>query len=171
MLRDVAKSKTQKLAEAEISRYRDALGPFVTAAEATRMPMMFTGAQPSNYPIIFINQAFLNLTGYEEHELMGQSFDALMEQGTDPEMLTEIRTAFSGGRDLESEVRYIRKDKNPVWVTINVAPVRDAEGKVVQFFASFINVTAQKEEAARLISTVERLNATIKDMTGPDQIK
>lgn len=141
MLYEKTKSETQKLAEAEISGFREALGPFVTAAEATRMPMVFTSVKPSDHPIIFINQAFLELTGYAEHEVMGQSFFALLERGTDPEMLTEIQTAFKGGRDLESLVRYQHKDGHSLWVTINIAPVRSADGAVVQYFASFANIT------------------------------
>ena len=166
MLHDIQKSKTQKLAEDEISAFRDDLGPFVTAAEATRMPMMFTSAKPSGHPIIFVNQAFLNLTGYEEHEVMGQSFFALLERSTDPEMLTEIQTAFKGGRDLESLVRYQVRDGRSLWVTTNIAPVRNAEGAVVQYFASFINVTSQKEEEDRLKLFIRRLNERIQELEG-----
>ncbi len=85
----MGKSEQQEAAEAEVDSFRQALGPFVTAADTTRMPMMFTDAKASNNPIIYVNQAFLNLTGYDEHEIMGQSFDFLMERGTDPEMLDE----------------------------------------------------------------------------------
>ena len=91
MLHEIAKSEPQKVAEAEVGDFKEALGPFVTAAEVTRMPMMFTSVKPSGHPIIFVNQAFLNMTGYNEHEVMGQSFFALLERGSDPEMLTADR--------------------------------------------------------------------------------
>ncbi len=89
------KSEQQAAAEAEVDSFRQARGHFVTAAADTmRMPMMFTDARALNNPIIYVNQAFLNLTGYDEHEVMGQGFDFLMERGTDPEMLEEIRASF-----------------------------------------------------------------------------
>ena len=164
MLREIKKSDAQKLAEAEIVAFREALGPFVTAAEATRMPMMFTGAKAADHPIIFVNQAFLDLTGYEEHEVLAQSFFALLERGTDPQMLTEIQTAFEGGRDLESLVRYQRKDGHALWVTLNIAPVRDADGQVAQYFASFMDVTSQKDEGDRLRRFIQRLNERIEEL-------
>ena len=164
MLRDIKKSETQKLAEGEVRDFKDALGPFVTAAEATRMPMMFISAKPSGHPIIFVNQAFLDLTGYEEHEVMAQSFFALIERSTDPEMLTQIHTAFKGGRDLESLVRYQLKNGNSLWITLNIAPVRNTDGEVVQYFASFIDVTAHKEEENRLRTFVQRLNERIEEL-------
>ena len=152
----MSKSEQQKVAEAEVQKFRQALGPFVTAADTTRMPMMFTDAKTSNNFIIYVNQAFLNLTGYDEHEIMGQSFDFLMERGTNPEMLEEIRGSFLGARDLEPLVRYRRKDDTAVWLMIFITPVRDQAGEVVQHFSSFVDVTAQKEEQDRLRAVLER---------------
>lgn len=39
-----AKSSEQRTAEAEVESFRRDLGPFVVAAETTRMPMAFTDA-------------------------------------------------------------------------------------------------------------------------------
>ena len=146
----MSKVEQQKAAEAEIGRFREALGPFVTAADTTRMPMMFTDAKIASHPIIYVNQAFLDLSGYDEHEVMGQSFDFLMERGTDPEMLEEIRASFLGARNLEPLVRYRRKDDTSVWLMIFITPVRDEAGNVLQHFSSFVDITAQKEEKNRL---------------------
>ena len=150
MPKDVRKSRQQKRAEAEVARFREALGPFVTAADTTRMPKVFTDAKASNHPIIYVNQAFLTLTGYAEHEVMGQSFDFLMKRGTDPEMLREIQTSFDGGRGLEPLVSYRCKDGQMVWLLVFITPVRNKDGEVEQHFSSFVNITRQKEEEDRL---------------------
>ena len=43
-----SKSEEQKVAEGKIEGFRKALGPFVVAAETTRMPMVFTdGTNPA----------------------------------------------------------------------------------------------------------------------------
>ena len=47
------KSEEQKVAEAEVESFRQDLGPFVVAAETTRMPMVFTDAKEPGHPIIF----------------------------------------------------------------------------------------------------------------------
>lgn len=150
MLKDVHKSEQQRGAEAEVDRFRDALGPFVTAADTTRMPMMFTDAKAPDHPIVYVNQAFLTLTGYAEHEVMGQSFDFLMQRGTDPEMLREIQVSFMGARELEPLVRYRCKNGDMVWLLVFITPVRNKDGDVEQHFASFVNITRQKEEEDRL---------------------
>ena len=57
------KSEEQNVAEAEVESFRKDLGPFVVAAETTRMPMLFTDAKVSGNPIIFANDSLLSLTG------------------------------------------------------------------------------------------------------------
>jgi hypothetical protein len=47
--------KEQKAAESEVESFRKDLGPFVVAAETTRMAMVFTDAKVSNHPLIFAN--------------------------------------------------------------------------------------------------------------------
>ena len=144
------KSARQASGEAVVESFRDALGPFVTAADTTRMPMMFTDAKAPEHSIVYVNQAFLTLTGYEEHEVMGQSFDFLMQRGTDPEMLAEVQSSFEGGRDLEPLIRYRRKDGAAIWLLVFITPVRDRNGAIEQHFASFVDITRQKEEEDRL---------------------
>ncbi|WP_292481494.1 PAS domain-containing protein [Mesorhizobium sp.] len=78
-----------RIAEAEVEGFRKDLGPFVVAAETTRMAMVFTDAKEHENPIIFVNDAFLELTGYRE-EVLGQSFNFLMARGTDPDSLARI---------------------------------------------------------------------------------
>ena len=163
MPHEIKKSGRQKTAEADVEGFKRKLGPFVVAAEMTRMPMVFTDAKASGMPIIFANQAFLNLTGYGEHEVLGQSFDFLMERGTDPEALIEIRTAFEGARGLDTQVRYRRKDGSMVWVTIFISPVRDEGGDVVQHFASFVDTTRHKEEEDRLRFLLDELTHRTQD--------
>lgn len=157
MPHDMGKSGQQKAAEADVANFKQKLGPFVVAAETTRMPMVFTDAKASGMPIIFANQAFLNLTGYEEHDVLGQSFDFMMERGTNPEAVAEIRMAFEGARGLETQVRYRRKDDSLFWATIFINPVQDEDGDVVQHFASFVDITRHKEED-RLRFLLDELN-------------
>ena len=66
------KSIEQKGAEAEVESFRKDLGPFVVAAETTRMAMVFTDATEPDNPIIFANDSFLSLTGYDREEVLGK---------------------------------------------------------------------------------------------------
>ena len=153
----------QEAAEAEVEGFRDEQGPFVVAAETTRMPMVFTDAKAAGSPIVFVNQAFLALTGYDEDEVLAQQFNFLMDRGTDAETLTEVQTAFRGGR-VEPQVQFRRKDGRLIWVTILITPVRDRNGEVVQHFASFTDVTRHKAEEDRLGFLLDEVNHRTQNM-------
>ena len=81
------KSDKQLEAEADVKGFKDELGPFVVAAETTRMAMVFTDAERTDNPIIFANDSFLTLTGYTRAEVLGQSFNFILAHAADAEAL------------------------------------------------------------------------------------
>jgi PAS domain S-box-containing protein len=152
------KSGEQNAAEAEVDGFRKDLGPFVVAAETTRMAMVFTDAKKPDQPIIFANDSFLALTGYTRDEVLGQSFNFLMARGTDAVALAKIAAAFKGDFDSDPEIRYRRKDDSVFWASIFISPVRDESGDVVQYFASFVDLTKHRHEQERLLFLLGELN-------------
>src|ERR1700712_3779026 len=97
------KSEEQKEAEAEVHGFEEDLGPFVIAAETTRMAMIFTDAWEPDNPIIFANDSFLALTGYDRQEVLGQSFSFLLSDPAAPEALAEIEAKSEGDPHAGSE--------------------------------------------------------------------
>jgi PAS domain S-box-containing protein len=126
------------------------------------MAMVFTDAKEPGNPIIFANDAFLSLTGYDRKEVLGQSFNFLMARGTDPVALAQVEAAFEGSDD-GSEIRYRRKDDSVFWAALFISPVRDEHGDVVQHFASFVDLTKQKQEQAQSTVMIDELNHRVKN--------
>src|SRR5687767_9085303 len=157
------KSEEQSAAEGEVEHFRQKGGPFVVAAEDTRMPMVFMDAKAPGNPIIFANDSFLSLTGYERDEVLGHSFNFLMAQGADPKALALVEAAFEGSDDHSSEVRYRRKDGSEFWAALFISPIRDGSGDVVEHFASFIDLTEHKEEQAQSRMLIDELNHRVKN--------
>jgi PAS domain S-box-containing protein len=158
-----SKSEKQDAAEGDVEDLRQEGGPFVAAAEETRMPMVFMDATVAGNPIIFANDSFLALTGYERDEVLGHSFNFLMAQGPDPKALALVEAAFEGTDDHSSEVRYRRKDGSKFWAALFISPVRDEKsGDIIQYFASFIDLTRHKEEQAQSRMLIDELNHRVK---------
>jgi len=163
MSAQVAKSDEQKEAEAEVETFARALGPFVVAAQATRMPMVFTDAKTSGNPIIFVNDAFLALTGYDRADVLGHSFDFLIERGIDPEALAEVKAAFKTNPEVGPEIRYLRKNGSEFWASLLVSPVRDGGGAIVQHFVSLVDLTRHKERQRHAKMLIDELNHRVKN--------
>jgi PAS domain S-box-containing protein len=156
------KSVEQKDAEAEVESFREDLGPFVVAAEITRMAMLFADAAKPDNPIIFANDSFLSLTGYDREEVLGKSFNFLMANGSDAEALTRIKAEFEGSSS-GTEVLCRRKDGSEFWAGVFVSPVRDAGGDIVQYFASLVDLTKHKEDEVRSRMLIDELNHRVKN--------
>jgi PAS domain S-box-containing protein len=154
---------SQKVAEAEVERFHDQLGPFVTAAEDTRMPMVFTNAREPDNPIGFVNDSFLALTGYKRDEVLGQSFNFMMAQGADQDALAKIEAEFRSRIDGQIEIEHRRKDGSTLWVSLFVSSVRDADGQVIQHFASFHDLTRHRDAQVRSRMLIDELNHRVKN--------
>jgi PAS domain S-box-containing protein len=157
------KSKEQNDAEAEVEHFREDLGPFVVAAETTRMAMVFTDAKAPHNPIIFANDSFLSLTGYAREELLGKDFGFLLARHADPAALAQLEAEFEGCSDSGWENDYRRKDGSEFWAGIFISPVRDEGGDVVQHFASLVDLTKHKQEQAHSRMLIDELNHRVKN--------
>jgi len=158
------KSGEQKDAEAEVEGFEEKLGPFVVAAETTRMAMVFSDAKVADNPIIFANDSFLSLMGYDRKEVLGQSFNFLMAHGADAEALARIQTEFKDASHSGAEILYRRKDGSEFWANLFISPVRDKNGDVVQHFASFVDLTKHKEELTQSGMLIDELNHRVKNI-------
>ena len=163
MSKKIQKSPEQEGAEADVEGFKEQLGPFVVAAETTRMPMVFTNAEEPDNPIIFANKSFLALTGYERTEVLGQSFNFLMERGTDAEALAKIKASFAGEPNNDPEICYRRKDGSDFWASLFISPVKDESGAVVQHFISLVNLTKHVEKKAHAKMLIDELNHRVKN--------
>jgi PAS domain S-box-containing protein len=158
------KSEEQKNAEAKVESFKSELGPFVVAAETTRMAMVFTDARQPGNPIVFANESFLSLTGYTREEVLGQSFNFIMAHAADAEALAKIEAEFMGTTHGGSEIRYRRKDGSEFWAGLFISPVRLENGEIVQYFASFVDLTSLKDEQAHSRTLIDELNHRVKNM-------
>ena len=160
---DIAvKDEKQKDAEAEVEEFEDDLGPFVIAAETTRMAMVFTDAKVDGHPIIFANDSFLKLTGYPRDEMLAKNFSFLLAQGAKGDDLDAVEAEFAGACG-DPEIHYRRKDGSEFWASIFVNPVRDVDGTIVQHFISLADTTRYKNAQANASMLIDELNHRVKN--------
>jgi PAS domain S-box-containing protein len=162
MVEVTAKSEAQKQGEAAVDSFRRDLGPFVVAAERTRMPMIFADEAPG-HPVVFANDAFLKLTGYRREEVLAKSFPSLLAVGVEAESMPIVEAAFRGHGIAEPEIHYKRKDGSEFWASVFVSPVCDESGAVVQQFVSFVDITKHREDNARCKMLIDELNHRVKN--------
>ena len=105
----------------------------------------------SNGRIEWVNAGFSRITGYESLEAIGRKpGDFLQGEDTDPETIHFMREKLRNGEGFSTELINYAKSGRKYWVTINVQPVRNEDGKIEQFIAIERDITDWKNAMALL---------------------
>ncbi|MFZ1415599.1 MAG: PAS domain S-box protein [Defluviicoccus sp.] len=96
--------------------------------------VMITEAAPKN-PIVYVNKAFTDLTGYSTEEVMGKSPGFLQGSGTDASVLKRLHGDMAAGRVFEGKAVNYRKDGSAFTMWWRVIPVTDNSAQPTYFVA------------------------------------
>jgi PAS domain S-box-containing protein len=132
---------------------------FFAAIEMTRMPMILTDPNQNDNPIVFANKAFLDLTGYEESEVIGRNCRFLQGANTDREAVAALRETVNSGGSIALEILNYKRDGTPFWNAVFIGPVFDQQGKLAYQFASQLDVTRRRnsEQSFRQAQKMESI--------------
>jgi PAS domain S-box-containing protein len=87
------------------------------------------------YPIIYVNPAFCELTGYGPHEVMGKSPSMLQGSGTDPDVINRLNRDLEEGRLFFGKAINYRKDGSTFMMEWKIAPIRNEKDEITHFLA------------------------------------
>jgi PAS domain S-box-containing protein len=88
--------------------------------------------QPDN-PMTYVNQSFVDVTGYTKDDAIGRNCRFLQGEDTDPEAVERLRAAINDREEVTVELRNYRKDGTEFWNRVTIAPVEDDDGTVTNF--------------------------------------
>ena len=132
---------------------------FFAALQMTRMPMILTDPRQDDNPIVFANKAFLDLTGYEESEIIGRNCRFLQGADTDRAAVADLRDAVARREAISLEILNYKRDGSAFWNAVFIAPVFDDHGELIYFFASQLDVTRRRssEQSFRQAQKMEAI--------------
>ena len=89
----------------------------------------------SGYPIIYVNNAFCELTGYGPHEVMGKSPSILQGPDTDPDVIKRLGEDLEAGRLFFGKAINYRKDGSTFMMEWKIAPIRNEHDVITHYLA------------------------------------
>ncbi|HEX5810258.1 MAG TPA: PAS domain S-box protein, partial [Anaerolineales bacterium] len=95
--------------------------------------------------LIFVNQAFCNMLGYTEAELLGKPIWDLMYEEDIAENKRSYDRMMVEGVPFKLERRLLREDGSMIWVDGSVSPIMDAEGRPQTSVAVEVDITGRKQ--------------------------
>jgi len=96
--------------------------------------IIITEAGPG-YPIIYVNPAFCNLTGYGPHEVIGKSPSLLQGPNTDPEVVSRLSRDLNEGRLFYGKAINYRKDGSQFMMEWKIAPITNEKDEITHYLA------------------------------------
>ena len=95
--------------------------------------------------IEWTNEAFTKITGYTSADAAGKKpGDLLQGPETDPETIRFMQKEMAALRPFNCELINYTKDNIPYWIEIEVQPVFDEQGKLLNFVAIESDITVRK---------------------------
>ena len=114
----------------------------------TNDAVIITEAEPidSGGPrILYANQAFTAVTGYQPYEVVGKTPRILQGPKTNRTELDKVRTALSQWESITVEVINYRKDGSEFWNEFSLVPVADQNGLYTHWIAVQRDTTKRKQ--------------------------
>ena len=105
-----------------------------TSMEESFNSVVITEAGPG-YPIVYVNPAFCELTGYGPHEIMGKSPSILQGPNTDQAVLERLNDDISQGRLFHGQAINYRKDGSEFMMEWKIAPIRNEKDEITHYLA------------------------------------
>jgi PAS domain S-box-containing protein len=102
--------------------------------------VVITEAGPG-YPIIYVNPAFCELTGYGPHEVTGKSPSILQGPNTDAEVLKRLNQNIADGELFHGQAINYRKDGSEFMMEWKIAPIRNEKDEITHYLAIQRDVT------------------------------
>lgn len=113
--------------------------------EASSNGILICQAQQPDYPIVYVNPAFVAMTGYTLEEAEGRSCGFLQGQDTDSGQIAAIQHALEQQHDITLTLRNYRKNGQAFWNNLFLSPVRSPEGQVTHFVGSINDISERRE--------------------------
>ena len=113
-------------------------------------------SRPDN-PMIYVNDAFVEMTGYDHEAALDRNCRFLQGPDTDSEPVETLNEAIEAGEPATVTLRNYRRDGEPFWNRVSIAPLRDDDGEVARWVGFQEDVTEYRRYRRRLERQNERL--------------
>lgn len=113
-------------------------------------------------PIVAVNDAFCQLTGYPVDEILGRNCKFLAGPATEPWLTERISAGVRERRPVLVEILNYKRDLSPFRNAVLVAPVFDADGELEYFLGSQVELpddavgprSARHAQAVAIVKTL-----------------
>lgn len=128
---------TEKLASEESVRL------FRRAVDASSHGVVISSMTFPNEPIVYVNRAFEELTGFTLADAIGRRCSFLQGSERDQPGIDTLREAVREQREAKVQIRNYRRDGSMFWNELSITPVFDQDGGLTHFVGIQTDITSR----------------------------
>ena len=114
--------------------------------------------------IIYANEKFCKISGYSKEELIGKNH-RIINSGYHPKVFfTDMYSTLKNGLTWHGEIKNRAKDGSYYWVATTIAPLKNKDGVVEEYFAIRTDITVTKNAEEKLVMHQVELEAQYEEL-------
>ena len=111
--------------------------------------------------VTYCNEVFMQIAGFEEHELLGKNHNIVRHPDMPPEAFQDLWDTVSAGKEWHGIVKNRCKNGDYYWVDATVTPDYNAKGQIIGYMSARRKATRQQIADAEKL--YKQLNANRTD--------
>ncbi|MBC8768642.1 PAS domain S-box protein [Arenibacter sp. BSSL-BM3] len=135
------------------------------ALEAAGNGIVIVDAHDPELPIIYCNQSFTHITGYEGSEVIGKNCRFLQNDDRDQPEIRDLAIAIQQGRPCRVVLRNYRKDGTLFWNDLSITPLYDEDQKLTHIIGVLNDVTEIQQNKRKLEEYALQLEYKVEEQT------
>ena len=138
---------------------REELETKTRALDEAPVGITITDPEQADNPMVYVNDRFVEMTGYGREESIGVNCRFLQGPDTEEASVRALREAVDAEEPTSVELLNYRKDGTEFWNRVSIAPISDADGTVTHWVGFQEDITAFKDREAALERQNDRLDS------------
>jgi len=118
--------------------------------QATPNGVLMADASKPDMPLIYANDAFYRLTGYNPAEALGRNCRFLQGPDTDRQAVMVVHQAIALRKSVETPLLNYRKDGTSFWNHLSLSPVFDEQGVCTHYIGIQQDITQHRAQEAQI---------------------
>lgn len=111
------------------------------AIEATSSGFVISDFTRADNPLVYVNKAFCEMTGYTQEEVLNQNCRFLQASDKDQPEIEKLRIAIKESRSEKVLLKNYKKDGMVFWNELIISPVKNKDGVVTNYIGIQTDVT------------------------------
>jgi PAS domain S-box-containing protein len=114
--------------------------------------------------IVYVNPAFSSMTGYNSHEIVGQSPDFLKGKNSNIDGIKKIISTIENKTESLIEMICYKKNREEFWLRFSMIPIYNSEGELSHWVSIQRDVSEEKIQEKEKEQLINELTQTNKDL-------